>query len=113
MLKSFNGLTQQIYEKPFRNMLYTIYNFAEEEFYIHGLEKLGFENDIDSLEFISIDVDNVSFSEITLFKRYIEDELQDGNVVIGVLLYKGGKSVIPIVIKPKSVDVEDILKKRQ
>lgn len=113
MLKSFNGLTQQLFEKPFRSMLYSIYNFAEEEFYIHGLKKLGYENDVDSLEFISLDIDGISNNEILLFKQYIESDLQMGNVIVGVLLYKGKKGVLPIVIKPKSIDIEDVLRERQ
>lgn len=113
MLKSFNGLTQQLFEKPYRRMLYSIYNFAEEEFYIHGLKNLGFENDVDSLEFITLDVDNISNNEILLFKQYIESDLQKGNVIVGVLLYKGKMGVVPVVIKPKGIDINDVLKERQ
>lgn len=112
MLKSFNGLTQQLFEKPFRNMLYSIYNFAEEEFYIHGLKNLGYENDVDSLEFISLDIDGISNNEIALFKQYIENDLQNGNVIVGVLLFNGKKGVLPIVVKPKSIDIEDVLKEK-
>ena len=112
MLKSFNGLTQQLFEKPFRKMLYSIYNFAEEEFYIHNLKKLGFESDVDSLEFMSLDVKDVSSNDILLFKQYIEEELQKSNVIVCVLLYKSSKGSVPIVIKPKSVDIEDVLKER-
>ena len=86
MLKSYNGLTQQMFEKPFRDMLFSIYNFAEEEFYIHGLKNLGFDSDIDNLEFMSLDTDNVT---------------------------NGKKGILPIVIKPKSVDLEDVLKERK
>jgi len=110
MLKDFNGLTQQIFEKPFRNMLYSIYNFADEEFYIHGLRNLGYDTDIDNLEFISLDIDNVTNDEISSFKVYIENEVQHYNVVIGVLFFKGKNGILPIVIKPKSVNVEDVLK---
>lgn len=110
MLKSFNGLTQQIFEKPFKSILFSIYNFAEEEFYIHGLKKLGYDTDIDSLEFIMLDRSGITTNEIRLFKQYIEDDLQKNCVVISILLYKGKKEIVPIVIKPKSVKVEDILK---
>lgn len=112
MLKSYNGLTQQMFEKPFRNMLFSIYNFAEEEFYIHGLKNLGFDSDIDNLEFMSLDTENISGNEILLFKQYIEKELQNDNVVVGVLLFKGKKGILPIIIKPKSVDLEDALKEK-
>jgi len=110
MLKSFNGLTQQIFEKPFRGMLYTIYNFAEEEFYIHNLKNLGYDTDVDSLEFMFIDVSGVNNNDMLLFKQYIENEIQHDNVVIGVLIYKSKNGNVPIVIKPKSVNIEEILK---
>ena len=110
MLKSFNGLTQQMFEKPFRNMLFSIYNFAEEEFYIHGLKNLGYDTDIDNLEFMSLETENITNSDILLFKQYVETDLQKDNVIIGVLLFKGKKGTLPIVIKPKSVDIEDVLK---
>ena len=112
MLKSFNGLTQQMFEKPFRDMLYSIYNFAEEDFYIHGLSKLGYESDVDSLEFIMLDVDAINYNELLLFKQYVESDLQKGNVIVGVLLYKGKKGILPIVVKPKSIDIEDVLKEK-
>lgn len=112
MLKSFNGLTQQLFEKPFRDMLFSIYNFAEEEFYIHGLEKLGYDSSIENLEFITIDTDKATINDILLFKKYIESELQKDFVIVGILLYKGKRGTLPIAIKPKSVDIEDVLKEK-
>ena len=112
MLKSFGGLTQQIFEKPFRKMLYSIYNFAEDEFYIHRLKNFGYDVDVDNLEFISLDADNINTNEMLLFKQYIERDLQKDNVIVGVLLYKGKKGFVPIVIKPKSIDIEDVLKEK-
>lgn len=112
LLKSFNGLTQQMFEKPFKDMLFGIYNFAEEEFYIHGLKNLGYDGDIDSLEFIALDRNNCTNNEIKLFKQYVEEDLQKSRVVIGVLLFKGKKEIVPIVVKPKSVRIEDFLKEK-
>lgn len=107
-IKSFNGLTQQMFEKPFRDMLFTIYNFAEEERYTHNLKRLGYDNDIESLEFAVLDV--VSGVNLGSFKHYIESEVQNDNVVVGVLLFKGKKGLVPIVVKPKSVDIITIFK---
>lgn len=107
-IKSFNGLTQQMIEKPYKDMLYTIYNFAEEERYTHNLKRLGYDNDIDSLEFAVLDlVDGVSVSS---FKQYIENELQNDNVVVGILPFKGKRGIVPIAVKPKSVDITTIFK---
>lgn len=111
-LKTFGGLTQQLFEKPFKNMLFSIYNFAEEEFYLHDLEKLGYDTDIDNLEYITLDLNGINYNELVMFRQYIEDELQEGSNVIGVLFYtKANKGVVPVVIKPKDVDIEILLKK--
>lgn len=107
-LKSFNGLTQQMFEKPFKTMLYTIYNSAEEERYTHNIVRLGYDNDIDSLEFVVLDkVDGVNLKE---FKYYIENELQNGEIIVGVLLIDSKKGKIPVIIKPKSVDIVSVFK---
>lgn len=110
MLKSFNGLTEQIFRKDFRNMLFSVYNFAEEEYYISKLGKLGYDNGIDNLEFITLDNNNSSNEDLVSFKNYIENVLQNGRVIIGVLFYRSKGRITPIIIKPKSALVEDILK---
>jgi hypothetical protein len=102
-LKSFGGLTQQIFEKSFKDMLFTIYNFAEEERYVYNLSKMGYDSDIDSLEFTILDkVNDVNLKE---FKYYIENELQNEKVIVGVLLIDSKKGKLPVIIKPKNVDV--------
>lgn len=113
MLNDFDGLTQQLFEKPFRNMLFTIYNFAEEDFYIHNLRNLGYDGDIDELEFISLDAKGISVGEIRDFKNYIEKVIQNESVVVGILLYKGKYGqIVPIAIKPKKVNITDVIKSR-
>ena len=108
-LKAFNGFTQQLFENPFRDMLFTIYNFAEEERYTYNLAKLGYDADFDSLEFSILEkVDGVNLRD---FKNYIESEVQHDNVVIGIFLINTHKrGVVPVVVKPKSVDITSILK---
>jgi len=110
MLKSFGGLTQQMFEKPFKNMLFSVYNFAEEEFYIHKLRSFGYDCDIDDLEYMTIDKNGANDSEVGLFKNYIEDEIQNGKPIVGILLYKGKNGSVPVVVKPKNVDITSILK---
>jgi len=107
-LKSFNGLTQQMFDRPFRDMLFTIYNLAEEERYTYNIGKMGYDSDIDNLEFAILDkVEGVNLND---FKRYIESEVQNDNVVIGVLLIDSKKGKIPVVVKPKNVDIISIFK---
>lgn len=110
MLKSYGGLTQQMFEKPFKSMLFSVYNLAEEEFYIHKIKSLGYDCDIDDLEYMTIDRNGANDSEVESFKRYVEDELQMGKVIVGILLYKGKNAVVPVVVKPKSVKLEEIFK---
>jgi hypothetical protein len=108
ILRTFNGLTQQLFDKPFKDMLFTIYNFAEEERYTDNISKLGYDSDIDNLEFAMLDkVDGVNLND---FKRYIESEVQNDNAIIGILLIDSKKGKIPVVIKPKNVDITSILK---
>lgn len=108
ILKTFNGLTQQLFDKPFKDMLFTIYNFADEERYTYNISKLGYDSDIDSLEFAILDkVEGVNLND---FKRYIESEVQNDNVIIGILLIDSKKGKIPVVIKPKNVNITSILK---
>ena len=107
MLKSFSGLSQQMFVKPFKDMLFTIYNFAEEEFYIHNLRGLGYDCSIDDLEFMFLDRKNINDNEIVLFKNYIE-ELQDNKPIVDILLYRGKNGIVPIVIKPKSVELDKV-----
>lgn len=110
MLKKFGGLTQQLFEKPFRNMLYGIYNFADDERYIINVSKKGYDCDIDDFEYLSLDCKGIPLQEIKAFKYYIENEIEGGNVIVGILLYKGKKGILPIAIKPKSVKIEDVIK---
>lgn len=110
IMKSFNGLSEQIFEKPFRKMLFSVYNLAEEDGYQLGLERMGFDNDIESLEFIMFDTPNMEEFELKGFKYYIEDELQHGNVLFGVILIKTPKLGM-VGIKPKKVDIGDIFSK--
>jgi hypothetical protein len=88
-----------------------VYNFAEDEFYIHRLKNLGYDCDIDDLEYMTLDKGGVNNEEVLLFKNYIEQEVQMGKVVIGVLLYKSKGGIVPVVIKPKNIDLEDIFNK--
>lgn len=108
MLKDFSGLTKQLFEKPFKNMLFSIYNFADDEFYIHNIRQNGYPDiGIEDLEYMILDTKGVPISEIKSFKYYIEEDIQKNSVIIGVLIYK---EKYPVVIKPKSVDVFEVIK---
>ena len=85
-LKSFNGLTQQMFEKPFKTMFFQNINDIWDEFRI---------------SIICDRRDN---------KYYIENELQNGEIIVGVLLIDSKKGKIPVIIKPKSVDIITIFK---
>lgn len=93
-------------------MLFTVYNLAEEDFYIGRIKQQGFSSDIDSLEYMSLSPCEYTNEELLNFKNYIEQELQKGKVVIGILFLKNKKKgLIPIIVKPKSVSVKNLLEK--
>ena len=111
MLTSFSGLTQQLFERPFRSMLYSVYNIADEDRYIVRYRSYGYDTDIDSLECMIFDVNDIENNEMKLFKRYIETEIQNDKTVIGIMLSKTSKGKYNLIaIKPKSIEVSDIIK---
>ena len=111
MLKSFSGLTEQLFEKPFRNMLYGVYNMADEDRYIARYHTYGYDTDIDSLECMIFDVGGISSNEMASFKRYIETEIQKDKIVIGIMLSKTSKGKYNLIaIKPKNVEVNSFIK---
>ena len=111
MLKSFSGLTQQLFEKPFRSMLYGVYNMADEDRYIVRYRSYGYDTDIDNFECMIFDVNNIDNNEMVQFKRYIETEIQKDKTVNGIILSKTSKGKYNLIaFKPKSVEVSDIIK---
>ena len=111
MLTSFSGLTQQLFDRPFRSMLYSVYNIADEDRYIVRYHSYGYDTDIDSLECMIFDVNDIENNEMKLFKRYIETEIQNDKTVIGIMLSKTSKGKYNLIaIKPKSIEVSDIIK---
>ena len=110
-MKWFYGLSEQLVGNPFRPMLFSIYNVAEEENYVAGLKRQGFEYGIEDLECLVFNTEDINEEEMLAFKSYIEDELQGGNVVVGVIIIKGKKTAMA-ALKPKKVDVVDVLDKR-
>ena len=109
MLKSFGGLTEQLFEKSYRDMLYTLYNIADEERYIAKYNGYGYDTDIDSLEFVALDSEYDDEKYLNAFKHYIEDEIQYGKTVIAILIVK--KHLF--AIKPKNVKVENFIREEK
>lgn len=109
-LKEFSGLTKQLFERPYKEMLFSVYNYADEERYIDTLKRLKYETDIDSLEFFVFNTDEIEDENILDdFKHYIEEEIQHGDVVVGILKINGKRETL-ICIKPKNVDINQIIK---
>jgi hypothetical protein len=109
IFKEFGGMTRQMIDSPYKDMLFTIYNMAEDERYTHNLSRFGYDGGMDSLEFSILDRPlGIKCSD---FKFYVENELQDGNVVVGVFSLKGKNGgIIPVVIKPKGLDLNEYFK---
>ena len=105
----FNGLIAQMAEGTFNDMIFSIYNFAEDEFYTHSLARLGYDSAKDCLEYMILDRGDFTASELGAFKTYFEDVLQEGRPVIGILLYKSPKGIVPIAVKPKSYGIGEVI----
>lgn len=109
-MKSFYGLSEQLVSGSFRPMLFSVYNIAEEDNYVIGLKRQGFDYGIDDLECFVFDTENITEDEMLAFKSYIEEDLQGGNIIVGIIVIKGKKTAMA-ALKPKTVDVIDVLDK--
>lgn len=114
-LKSFNGMTEYMLEKPFKKMLYTVWNYLSDEGYITFLQNCGYSSDIESLEYLQIKTDD---NEKELIKKgksviangfchYINDELQPIRPIIHAMTLK--EYGVVIVSKPKVVSITNLL----
>lgn len=98
-------LTKILESGEFKPLRFTVYNYLEEEErYQQNLSNLGYDSSYDDLEGKMIQMD----SDIAnTFKHYIEDELQNGSVVVNICVLNGSNYVT--VVKPKSVELKSIL----
>lgn len=111
MLRQFNGLTQQLIEKPFRNMLYGVYNIADEERYTNRLRSYGYDTDIDSLECMIFDTNGIDDNTLADFKKYIETDVEKDKTAIGIIISKSRNGKYGMVaIKPKKIEVKEVFK---
>lgn len=110
MLQNFGGLTPQLFDKPFKSMLYSIYNMAEEESYFLRYQKYGYDIDIDNFEYMIFNTEDISYNELLSFKSYIEENIEKNKTVVGILIMKVKSGNVLIAIKPKTVDIVDIVK---
>lgn len=93
-------------EGEWKSLRFTVYNHLEEnEFYQQGLEKLGYDSCYDDLECKSFELDNLAARH---FKRYVENTIQGGNVIVAVCVLDGRNYFT--VVKPKNVDMLSALK---
>lgn len=89
--------------KPLR---FTVYNYLEEkEFYQQRLEKLGYDSAYDDLECKSVCLENITSKQ---FKRYVENNLQDGNPIVTICVIDNLDYFT--MVKPKNVDIISVLK---
>ena len=90
-------------------MLFSLYNIADEDRYLIGLESMGFEYGIEDLECLLFDTMEMEERELNAFKTYIEDNVQKGNVLVGIFIVKG-KKLGMAAVKPRRIDIIDVLK---
>ena len=70
-----------MFDKPFKDMLFTIYNFADEERYTYNLSKLGYDSNIDNLEFAILDkVEGVNLIALKELVGRVAEKLRRCNI---------------------------------
>lgn len=108
-MSNFNNLCLQTKTMQFKHISFTLYNYiSEESGYLHNLNSKGFENDIDDLECLLLQLTDEEKSLIKKgntdkfeeFARIIEEK-NDNKV--GVFIMKRYGAVF--VVKPKGVAV--------
>lgn len=104
-------LYEQLYTKPFRSLLFTVYNLIEDEgFVAEASNELKRTCDIDDFEFMKFDIsaddmkliknkDPESINSILSLKRYIEKEKQKGFAFCRIYIVKDIGSVIAVRLK--------------
>lgn len=98
-------LTKILENGEFKPLRFTVYNYLEEEErYQQNLSNLGYDSSYEDLEGKMIQMDN---DIANAFKHYIEDELQNGSVVVNICVLNGSNYIT--VVKPKSVELNSIL----
>lgn len=108
-MSNFNNLCLQMKTMQFKHMPFTLYNYiSEESGFLHNLNNKGFENSIDDLECLLLQLTDEEKSSIKKgntdkfdeFARIIEEK---NNSKVGVFIMKSYGAVF--VVKPKGVAV--------
>lgn len=100
-------LTKVINSGPWKPIPFTVYNYLEEEeLYQNRLEAMGYDIGHDDFECKTLMTDNPT---AVSFKDYVENTLQKGKVIIAVCVIGDNDSFT--IVKPKSVSLEETLKK--
>lgn len=102
-------LTQILESGEFKPLRFTVYNYLEEEErYQQNLSNLGYDSSYEDLEGKIIQMDN---DTANAFKHYIEDDIQNGSVVVNICVLKDSNYIT--VVKPKGVELHTILMNSQ
>ena len=104
MDKNYVRYVEQLKNRPFRKMLFTIYNYIVEEGYIRNLIHQGIDGDIDELECLIFDLSDDERNNIKKgktskyysFKKYIEEEIQNNKVRMGIFVMKEYGALIAV-----------------
>lgn len=99
-------LKKVLEEGEWKSLRFTVYNQLEEhEFYQKNLEKMGYDWAYEDLECKVFECENCLANS---FKRFVEDKIQDCNVVVAICVLDGRNYFT--VVKPISVNILSVLK---
>jgi hypothetical protein len=96
--QGYDGLVEQLKNNDYRNMLYGIYNLIDDENYINKISAMGYDTDINSLEFTIFNTTNIKNDTVKSFKEEVERE----NKAVGIFVVNGKKRSL-IAVKPKAI----------
>ena len=112
-------LLSQLNNGSFRNMLFTIFNYIEEDGYLREIETKYGSMDVDDFEYFlfSINEDEKKalkmkrksgYKELLDFKYHVEKELQSGVPDVAIFLMNDKGAMV--AVKPKTVRLSEVFK---
>lgn len=114
----YDNLLQQLYDKEFSDLRFTVYNFIESDGYVDEISAInGKKYDIDDFGFIVFDIPEddkkgikcgnaVTIQKYRVFKHYIENECQNKPECAIFIMKELG---IVIAVKLKSYNINKML----
>ena len=115
-MELYEKLLEQLKNASFRDMLFTVFNFIEEDGFVREISSRDNINySIDDFEFYSFKIEDTQkkalkarrknqYIELLDFKYYIEKELQKGVPNVGIFLMNENGAMVAVKLKEYNID---------